>query len=300
MGFMAAFIDLAGKFGSLAGFANEHSSSAGGILERGMGSVYPLSTCTAVRDPGRQNEDEPQDQASQQPEARRRSTPSRVKPGKRVANMLIAASIAVVAVTVGFLVLPACAEEGRPSDPFGNYTTELNKDAPLVRIWDSLRDQMKLEKAYFHECQESRDAQCPSIPALVQKLKEISQNRGKALLGHLNISINLMIKPASGKWTGPLEAITMRHGDCKSYSLAKYAAAQELGISADQVRLVIVHNRRHSEDHMVTAVHQDGEWFILDNLTNVVVRDWEKVDYEPLAVLDYKGVRRYLSAFWME
>ena len=51
---------------------------------------------------------------------------------------------------------------------------------------------------------------------------------------------------------------------------------------------------------MVTAVHQDGEWFILDNVTNVVLRDWEKVDYEPLAVLDYKGVRRYLSAFWME
>ena len=51
---------------------------------------------------------------------------------------------------------------------------------------------------------------------------------------------------------------------------------------------------------MVTAVHQDGEWSILDNLTNVVLRDWEKVDYEPLAVLDYKGARRYLSAFWME
>ena len=83
-------------------------------------------------------------------------------------------------------------------------------------------------------------------------------------------------------------------------SLAKYAGAQELGISADQVRLVIVHNRRHSEDHMVTAVHQDGEWLILDNLTDVVLRDWEKVDYEPLAVLDYKGARRYLSAFWME
>jgi predicted transglutaminase-like cysteine proteinase len=267
------------------------------------GARYGLSPSAvqhAQRSAGRQNEDTPQDQASQEPEtARRRSAPSRVKPRKRMANMRIAASIAVVAVTVGFVVLPACAEEERPSDPFGNYTTELNKHAPLVRIWDSLRDQMKLEKAYFHECQESRDAQCPSIPALVQKLKEISQNRGKALLGHLNISINLMIKPASGKWTGPLEAITMRHGDCKSYSLAKYAAAQELGISADQVRLVIVHNRRHSEDHMVTAVHQDGEWFILDNLTNVVVRDWEKVD-EPLAVLDYKGVRRYLSAFWME
>ena len=92
----------------------------------------------------------------------------------------------------------------------------------------------------------------------------------------------------------------LRHGDCKSYSIAKYAGAQELGIPPDHVRLVIVHNQRHDEDHIVAAVYQDGEWFILDNLTNVLVRDLERKDYEPLAVLDYKGVRRYLSVYWME
>jgi predicted transglutaminase-like cysteine proteinase len=109
-----------------------------------------------------------------------------------------------------------------------------------------------------------------------------------------------MIKPAPSEWIGPLEAITMKNGDWKAYSLAKYAGAQELGISADHVRLVIVHNRRHAEDHMVAAVYQDGEWFILDSLTNVLLRDSEKEDYEPLAVLDYRGARQYLSAFWIE
>jgi predicted transglutaminase-like cysteine proteinase len=203
-----------------------------------------------------------------------------------------------VAIVLG-LVFPAPADE-RPSDPFGNHTTELNRDSPLVGIWESLRDKMQLEKAYFHECLESKEPPCPSIPPVVQKLDEIRHHRGKALLGHLNISVNLMIKPAPSVWTGPLEAITMRNGDCKAYSLAKYAGAQELGISADHMRLAIVHNRRHAEDHMVAAVYQDGEWLILDNLTNLLVRDWEKTDYEPLAVLDYRGARRYLSAFWIE
>jgi len=90
----------------------------------------------------------------------------------------------------------------------------------------------------------------------------------------------------------------MSHGDCKSYSLVKYVGAQELGISADQVRLVIVHSRRHSEDHMVTAVRQAANGSFSIDLTNVLLRDWEKRDYEPLAVLDYLGARRYLSAFW--
>jgi predicted transglutaminase-like cysteine proteinase len=203
----------------------------------------------------------------------------------------------MVFVVAAVSVAPTAADE-RPSDPFGNYTTELNKDAPIVKTWDLLRDKMLIEKGYFHKCLESRD--CPLIPELVQRLDEIRQYQGKALLGHLNISVNLMVKPAPADWTTPLEAITMRNGDCKSYSIAKYAGAQELEIPADHVRLVIVHNRRRSEDHMVAAVYQDGGWFILDNLTNVLARDSERNDYEPLAVLDYKGVRRYLSAFWVE
>jgi hypothetical protein len=51
---------------------------------------------------------------------------------------------------------------------------------------------------------------------------------------------------------------------------------------------------------MVAAVYQNGEWLILDNLTNLLVRDSDKGDYEPTAVLDYKGARRYLSAFWID
>ncbi len=207
---------------------------------------------------------------------------------------VLAVLVTFAAVLVGF-ALPACADE-RPNDPFGSHTIELSKEAPLAEIWESLRHQMSLEKAYFYQCLQSAE-DCPLIPALEQKLDELREYRGKALLGHLNTSINLMIEPAPAGWVGPLEAITMRNGDCKSYSLAKYAAAQEVGISPDKVRLVIVHLRARSEDHMVVTLHQDGDWFILDNLTNVLVRDSEKSDYEPLAILDYKGARRYLSAF---
>ena len=160
----------------------------------------------------------------------------------------------LLAILVG-LAVPARADE-RPTDPFGNYTTDLNKDAPLVSIWKSLIDKMQLEKAYFHQCLLLDEPPCPSVSTVVQKLDEIRHYRGKALLGHLNISVNLMIKAAPGEWIGPLEAITMRHGDCKAYSLAKYAGTQKLGISADHVRLIIVHDRRHHFDHMVAAVYQ--------------------------------------------
>src|SRR5271166_1313007 len=164
----------------------------------------------------------------------------------------------------------------------------------------SLGDRVLLDKAHFHSCIEFSNTPCPEVSTLIKIVEEARQNQGKALLGHINRSINLLIKAAPGDWTGPLEAITMRNGDCKSYSIAKYAAVRAAGISPDHVRLVIVHNKRNNEDHMVAAVYQDGEWLILDNLTNLLLRDLEKRDYEPTAVLDYTGVRRYLSAFWMD
>ena len=207
--------------------------------------------------------------------------------------------IFVIGVVISpWLVVPTKADD-RPRDPFGDYTTDINRDAPIVKMWDLLRYEMIIEKGYFHRCLETKD--CPSTPELAQTLDELRRHyQGKALLGHLNISVNLMIKPAPAVWTTPLEAITMRNGDCKSYSMAKYAGVQELGIPADHVRLVIVHIPRRGEDHMITAVYQEGEWFLLDNLTNFLVKDSERKDYEPLAVLDYKGVRRYLSAFWVD
>ena len=86
---------------------------------------------------------------------------------KAVLNRALAIFV-TVAIVVGS-VLPAPADE-RPNDPFGNHTTEPNRDAPLAGIWESLRDKMQLEKAYFHECLESKEPPCPSIPPLVQKL----------------------------------------------------------------------------------------------------------------------------------
>jgi hypothetical protein len=47
------------------------------------------------------------------------------------------AFVTVVAIVVGFAA-PTCAND-RPSDPFGNYTVEMNEEAYLFGVWESLR-----------------------------------------------------------------------------------------------------------------------------------------------------------------
>ena len=209
--------------------------------------------------------------------------------------MHIGVRLIVFAVAVGFAM--SCRADDRPRDPFGNHTIELNSEAHLFAIWEFLRDQVTLDKAAFLSCMEQSSSACPEAAALMKIVQEARQKQGKALLGHLNRSINLMIKAAPGEWSGPLNVLKMRNGDCKSYSIAKYAAVRAAGFSPDHVRGVIVHSQRRHEDHMVTAVYQDGKWLILDNLTNLLLEDSEQGDYEPLAILDYKGARRYVSAF---
>jgi predicted transglutaminase-like cysteine proteinase len=142
--------------------------------------------------------------------------------------MRLPISLPIVAILLG-LSAPSLAND-RPSDPFGNHTIELNNEAPLVETWESLRGQVLLDKAHFHSCIESgSNTDCEAVSTLMKIVEEARQNEGKALLGHLNRSINLLIKAAPSYMTGPLEAITMRNGDCKSYSIAKYAAARVAG-----------------------------------------------------------------------
>src|SRR5215813_14913881 len=69
----------------------------------------------------------------------------------------------------------------------------------------TLRDQVLLDKAHFHSCiesnNESNNTDCAAVSTLMKIVEEARQNQGKALLGHLNRSINLLINAAPGYLT---------------------------------------------------------------------------------------------------
>ena len=96
-------------------------------------------------------------------------------------------------------------------------------------------------------------------------------------------------------WASPLETLTSHAGDCEDYAIAKYVALQAAGVAPDDLRLVIVRDLRHQATHAVLAVHQDGEWLLLDNRTLVMVSANEVRGYLPLYVLDQGGVRAVAS-----
>jgi hypothetical protein len=101
-------------------------------------------------------------------------------------------SASILLVAVGFSTL-TYAEEPL-GDPFGSHTVELH-EGPLVAIWENLRDKVWEDKLRIEFCEEFKQEPCPSVFKLMNVVEEARKNEGKALLGHLNRSINLSIKP---------------------------------------------------------------------------------------------------------
>jgi predicted transglutaminase-like cysteine proteinase len=94
-------------------------------------------------------------------------------------------------------------------------------------------------------------------------------------------------------WSSPLVTFAHAAGDCEDYAIAKYAALRLAGVSADDLRLVVMHDAVRGEDHAVAAARLDGHWLMLDNNRMAMVEDADVRNYRPSFVLDERGVMRY-------
>jgi len=194
-----------------------------------------------------------------------------------------------------FLVGLAGTSRADQIEPFGIQTVATDT-GHIADIWHDLKQQVFAgDLRTITSCGSGQSNECAAAAKLSAIVKQARQYQGKAFLGHLNRSINLSIKPGPGRWIGALDALESGVGDCKAYAVTKYVALLAAGMLPDQVRLVIVHNRLGNQSHLVVAVHQDGQWLILDNLHHLILPASDEADYDPLYVLDDHGVRQNAS-----
>ena len=204
-------------------------------------------------------------------------------------------TFAFVATAVPLLGITAAVPSEQSGNPFGEKTvTEL--PGPLVKNWDALREKIQLDDLIVSSCIYDNADRCEAAKELMRVVDDARRYEGRAMIAHINRSINLMIRPSDGNWSSPLDILKSGIGDCKDYAIAKYAALLKAGIPADQVRLIIVHKSGRREYHMVVGVFEGGQWLLLDNLTMTLVKDTDRRDYAPQFVFDRTGVRRYLLA----
>jgi predicted transglutaminase-like cysteine proteinase len=192
---------------------------------------------------------------------------------------------------------------GRSVEPFGLYASLLSEGG-LREKWLGVERKLDDERVQLALCDGDRE-NCVS-PAALQLLAIVDNARareGRARLGEINRAINLAIRPMSDMaqygqidvWSSPLVTLAHAAGDCEDYAIAKYVALRLAGISADDLRLVVLHDIVRGEDHAVSAARLDGHWLMLDNNRMAMVEDADMRNYRPLFVLDERGVMRYVD-----
>jgi|ERR1700688_1003887 len=195
------------------------------------------------------------------------------------------------------------APDHRLSEPFGLATSAL-VTGDLQYQWSAANAKLPREREILTRCRTDVDACPPAAKRFLAIVDKARTRDGLARIGEINRTINLTIKWVNDMtqygvpelWATPLMTFASKAGDCKDYAIAKYVALQEIGIAADDLRLVVVRDRPTNQLHAVAAVRYDGRWLILDNRTFIMVEDVDIATYNPLYVIDKEGVKRMTPA----
>lgn len=89
-------------------------------------------------------------------------------------------------------------------------------------------------------------------------------------------------------WAIP-DQFLQKSGDCEDYSITKYFTLKELGIDPDSMRIVVLRDTIRNLAHAVLVVYLDGEAYVLDNLSNVVLPHTRLRNYSPQYSINEHG-----------
>lgn len=81
-------------------------------------------------------------------------------------------------------------------------------------------------------------------------------------------------------WATPREFMT-KSGDCEDYAIAKFFALRQLGFSNEDLRIVALRDRIRGIGHAVLSIRIDGDFLILDNLSNLILSHTRYKHYVP-------------------
>ena len=88
-------------------------------------------------------------------------------------------------------------------------------------------------------------------------------------------------RDAGDDWADVLTTLRRGVGDCEDIAIAKMALLAALGVSPDDMYLVLLRDSRR-EDHSVLAVRRTGSFYILDNRTDKLLAAALVTDYTPI------------------
>lgn len=134
---------------------------------------------------------------------------------------------------------------------------------------------------------------------LVRKAKTL---KGRALYDYVNRTVNEIpyIEDRDNWGQGDFWASTdeffSRNGDCEDFSITKYFALKEAGVSPERMRIVVLQDHNLGILHAVLAVYDASDILILDNQLEKTVSHRSIRHYQPIYSINERHWWRHGNA----
>lgn len=122
---------------------------------------------------------------------------------------------------------------------------------------------------------------------------ELRQQANAVTAGHPLQMVNMWVnwhlryqEDQTDTWSDALTTLQREFGDCEDFAIAKMVLLAELGISSDDMFLVLVRDRSRAS-HAVLGVRSGEVFYILDNRTDRLRPATDVTEYTP--IVSYSG-----------
>jgi hypothetical protein len=125
----------------------------------------------------------------------------------RVIVLIITGRVSgVVAIGALLLAFTADLRASLPHDPFGGDSVFVHDGANgIAAKWHAELARIAIDQEAVNACTRDALSDCRAVLKLIAIVEEARRYRGRALFGHLNRAINLLLRPSPSTWLSPLD-----------------------------------------------------------------------------------------------
>ncbi|TLM64976.1 MAG: hypothetical protein FDZ69_11290 [Deltaproteobacteria bacterium] len=168
---------------------------------------------------------------------------------------------------------------------FGSH--EFRSSLKALPQWSRVMASAEAQVEAMARCNPERDS-CSAAALSWQKI--IREARGQGTVDQLKTvnsffnrwpyRLDIDVYGVNEYWATPQEFLRLS-GDCEDYSITKYYALKKLGVPVDSMRIVMLTDTIRGIAHAVLAVKIGAGYYILDNLSDLVLTDDKYEHYKP-------------------
>ncbi|MFC4295130.1 transglutaminase-like cysteine peptidase [Novosphingobium tardum] len=180
-----------------------------------------------------------------------------------------------------------------PADPNALACAPSEPPPPVRPPAPSLFHMMALPIGYspaLRKWEHARESSLAGHPGPWEELvAQANRVTGGNPIGMVNQWVNWHVRyrnDPSDEWASAATTLARGYGDCEDFALAKMALLGALGIPADSMYLVLLHDRQ-GDQHAVLVVSREGRRYVLDNRTDRLLTAEQVDDYTP--ILSFSG-----------